>query len=133
MAVTDKQLTLRVAEAKTKDVGRAIARIDPDNFKQISVEVGDVIEIQGKRKTVAKIMPAYIEDRGKSIIQIDGLTRGNAQVSLDEKVTIQKTSYSPANKIVLSPTTLMRAMGRERDARYIGTLLEGLPLRISRR
>jgi len=128
MAVTTRLLTLRVAEAKTKDVGRAIARIDPDDFKQVGVEVGDVIEIQGKRKTVAKLMPAYIEDRGKSVIQMDGLTRGNAQVSLDEKVTIQKTSHSPANKIGLSPTTLMRSVGRERDARYIGTLLEGLPL-----
>jgi transitional endoplasmic reticulum ATPase len=128
MAVTTEQLTLRVAEAKTKDVGRSIARVDPQDFKVIGAEIGDIIEIQGKRRTVAKVMPAYIEDRGKSLIQVDGLTRGNAQVSLDEKVTVQKTSHSPADKIILSPLTLMRSIHRERDARYIGTLLEGLPL-----
>ena len=85
-------------------------------------------EIEGKRKTVAKVMPAYPEDRGKSIIQMDGLLRGNAQVSLDEKVTAQKTSCSPADKIVLNPLTLVRSISRERDTRYIGSLLDGLAL-----
>jgi len=128
MTKTTRQLTLRVAEAQTKDVGRAIARIDPDSLKQIEAEVGEIIEIQGKRKTVAKVMPTYVDDRGKSIVQIDGLVRGNAQVSLDEKVTIQKTSCLPASKIVLSPLTLMKTMRHDRDMKYIGSLLEGLPL-----
>jgi transitional endoplasmic reticulum ATPase len=94
----------------------------------LGAEVGEVIQIEGKRKTVAKVMPAYPEDRGKSLIQMDGLLRGNAQVSLNEKVTVQKTSCSPADKIILSPLTLTRPLSRERDARYIGTLLDGLPL-----
>ncbi len=128
MTKTAKQVTLRVAEAKPKDVGRAIARIDPNDLNQVDAEVGDIIEIQGNRKTVAKVMPTYMEDRGKSIIQVDGLVRGNAQVSLDEKVTIEKTQCSPASKILLAPLTLMRAMRHDRDTRYIGSLLEGLPL-----
>jgi len=128
MAVTTRQLTLRIAEAKAKDVGRGIARIDPQDLEKIGAEVGDIIQIEGKRKTVAKVMPAYPEDRGKSLIQMDGLLRGNAQVSLDEKVNVQKTSCSPADKIALSPLTLTRLISRERDTRYIGTLLDGLPL-----
>jgi transitional endoplasmic reticulum ATPase len=123
-----RSLTLRVAEAKPRDVGRGIARIDPDDAAKIGAEIGDIIQIEGKRKTVAKVMPAYPEDRGKSLIQMDGLLRGNAQVSLDEKVTVQNTSCSPADKIVLSPLTVVRAISRERDARYIGTLLDGLAL-----
>jgi len=102
--------------------------LTPDSLKQIEAEVGEIIEIQGKRKTVAKVMPTYVDDRGKSIVQIDGLVRGNAQVSLDEKVTIQKTSCLPASKIVLSPLTLMKTMRHDRDMKYIGSLLEGLPL-----
>jgi transitional endoplasmic reticulum ATPase len=54
--------------------------------------------------------------------------RGNAQVSLDEKLTVQKTSFLPADKIVLNPLTLVRSISQERDTRYIGTLLDGLPL-----
>jgi len=121
-------LTLRVAEAKPRDVGRGIVRLDPHDLEKIGAEVGDIIQVEGKRKTAAKIMPAYPEDRGKSIIQMDGLLRGNAQVSLDEKVTVQRTSFLPADKIVLNPLTLVRSISRERDTRYIGTLLDGLPL-----
>jgi transitional endoplasmic reticulum ATPase len=121
-------LTLRVAEAKPRDVGRGIARIDPQDLEKIGAEVGDIIQVEGKRKTAAKVMPAYPGDRGKSLIQMDGLLRGNAQVSLDEKVTVQKTSFLPADKIVLHPLTLVRSISRERDTRYIGTLLDGLPL-----
>ncbi len=122
-----KALNLRVAEAKPKDVGRGIIRIDPQDFEKIGVDVGDIIQIEGKRRTVAKVMPAYPEDRGKSIIQMDGILRSNAQISLDEKVTVQKIRSSPADKIVISPLTLTR-LSRESDTRYIGTLLDGLPL-----
>ena len=55
MAVTTRQLTLRIAEAKAKDVGRGIARIDPQDLEKIGAEVGDIIQIEGKRKTVAKV------------------------------------------------------------------------------
>ena len=129
MVSTDiKSLTLRVSEAKPKDVGRGIARIDPQDLERLGADVGAVIQIEGKRRTVAKVMPAYSEDRGRSLIQIDGLLRGNGQVSLDEKVNVQKTSCLPADKIVLSPLTLTRSISRERDTRYIGTLLDGLAL-----
>jgi transitional endoplasmic reticulum ATPase len=128
VAVDSVALTLRVAEAKPRDVGRGIARIDPYDLEKVGAEVGDIIQVEGKRKTAAKVMPAYSEDRGKSLIQIDGLLRGNAQVSLDERVTVQKTSFLPAEKIILKPLTLVRSISQERDARYIGTLLDGLPL-----
>jgi len=128
VSVDTRSLVLRVAEAKPRDVGRGIARVDPQDLEKLGTEVGEVIQIEGKRKTVAKVMPAYPEDRGKSLIQMDGLLRGNTQVSLDEKVKVQKTSCSPADKIILSPLTLTRPLSREKDARYIGTLLDGLPL-----
>jgi transitional endoplasmic reticulum ATPase len=128
VSIDVKSLTLRVAEAKARDVGRGIARIDPNDVEKIGAEVGDIIQVEGKRKTVAKVMPTYSEDRDKSLIQMDGLLRGNTRVSLDEKVNVQKTSCLPADKIVLSPLTLTRSISRERDARYIGTLLEGLAM-----
>lgn len=121
-------LTLKVQEALNKDVGRVIARIDPEDMKSMGAEVGDIIQISGKRKTVAKVMPAYMVDRGKKIIQIDGITRENAKVGLDEKVNIQKKSHKPASKIVLSPLSFAEPLGKDKDTRYIGRLLEGIPL-----
>jgi transitional endoplasmic reticulum ATPase len=121
-------LTLKVKEALPKDVGRAIARIDPEDTKSMGIEVGEIVLIEGKRKTPAKAMPLFLEDRGKGIVQIDGITRENAQIGLDEKVTIQKTSQRPASKITLSPITSVGSFEKEKDVKYIGSLMEGLPL-----
>jgi transitional endoplasmic reticulum ATPase len=121
-------LTLKVKEALPKDVGRAIARIDPKNMESMGIEVGEIVLIEGKRKTPAKAMPLFLEERGKGIVQIDGITRENAQIGLDEKVTIQKTSQRPASKITLSPITSVGSFEKEKDVKYIGSLMEGLPL-----
>jgi transitional endoplasmic reticulum ATPase len=121
-------LTLKVKEALAKDAGRAIVRIDPEDMKVLSVEVGEILEIEGKRKTAAKGMPCYAEERGKSIIQMDGISRENAQIGLDEKVKIRKIDYQPANKITLSPLTISSPLQRDKDTRYIGSLIDGLPV-----
>ena len=121
-------LTLKVKEALAKDAGRAIARIDPEDMKTLGLEVGDIIEITGERKTPAKVMPCYTEDRGKKIIQIDGISRENSQIGLDEKVKICKIDYKPANKLILSPLTVSSLLQRDRDTRYVGSLIEGLPV-----
>src|SRR5574337_18152 len=98
-----KTLTLRVAEALPKDAGRGFARLDPGDMKALGAEVGDIIQIQGKRLTVAKAMPAYAEARGKGIVQVCGLTRTNAQVGLDERATVKLAPAKPAVRVTLSP------------------------------
>ncbi|TAN36032.1 MAG: AAA family ATPase, partial [Candidatus Methanoperedens sp.] len=118
-----RDLTLRVAEAFSKDVGRGLVRIDPEDMKVLGAEVGDIVEITGKRTTVAKLMPTFSGDRSKSIIQMDGIVRGNAQVGVDEKVKVRKTSAQTASVIELSSNKATR-----RDTRYIGKLLGGLPI-----
>ena len=121
-------MALKVTEALPKDVGRAIARIDPEDMKALNVEVGEAVQIEGKRKTAAKVMPCYAADRGRKIVQIDGITRENANIGLDEKLRIQKTESKPARRITLSPLTVTGMLQRDKDAKYIGSLIEGLPL-----
>ncbi|MDP3012440.1 MAG: AAA family ATPase, partial [Candidatus Hydromicrobium sp.] len=121
-------LILKVKEALPKDAGRVIARIDPEDIKALGLEVGEIIEIEGKRKTPAKVMPCYLEDRGKKIIQIDGISRENAQIGLDEKVKIYKVGCKPANKIILSPLNVSSLLKSDKDTRYISSLIEGLPV-----
>ena len=131
-----QQLILRVAEAKSKDVGRKIARINPQYFKDLNVEIGDIAKLKGVgglkekvRETVVKIMPLYPEDRGREIVQIDGITRENAQVGLDEKMILEKVSSSEANIVVLAPLTGTRALSSEgEDKEYITKLLDGTPV-----
>jgi transitional endoplasmic reticulum ATPase len=118
----------KVKEALPKDVGRAIARIDPEDMKNLGLEVGQIVEIEGKRKTVAKAMPCYAEDRGKKIVQIDGITRENAKVGLDEKVTVERGESRSAKKVMLAPLTNGWVLQKDKDAKYIGSLIEGLPI-----
>lgn len=125
--MASEKIVLKVAEARSRDVGRGIARIDPKDFEKLGCEIGDVVQIKGKHQTVAKVMPAYMEDRGKATIQADGIIRENAQIGLDEKATVEKASYKPAERITLSPITIS-GLRDERDTQYIGRLLEGLPL-----
>jgi len=122
---TEGTLILKVAEALAKDVGRGIARLDPKDLTRLGVEVGDIIQVMGKRPTAVRVMPAFMEDRGKDIIQIDGIIRENAQIGLDEKVQVQKAEYKTATVVVLAPLTT-RGTLKERDTGYIGKLLEGL-------
>ena len=125
-SIDAERLTLRVREARPKDVGRGIARLDPADMEILGVSVGDIVSIEGKRKTVAKVLPAYAEDRGQAIIQVDGLIRQNAQTGIDEKVAVLKTSYGSANRVVLATAADMKAAPR--DMRYLSRLLDGLPL-----
>ncbi|MGD1276764.1 MAG: CDC48 family AAA ATPase [Tepidisphaeraceae bacterium] len=122
------EVVLKVAEGGPKDVGRGIARIDPQDMSRSGAAVGDIVEIRGKRTTVAKIMPTFQPDRGKGIVQIDGLLRGNCQAGLDEKVTVSRVEAKPAERIVLSPGAPLTSMTAKGDAKYLGRLLEGLPL-----
>ncbi|MEM1566665.1 MAG: CDC48 family AAA ATPase [Candidatus Bathyarchaeia archaeon] len=115
-------VSLRVAEARSRDVGRGIARLDPEAMEKLGLTPGDVVEISGKRKTVAICWPGYSEDAGKGIIRIDGYTRNNAGVSIDEKVTVRKVEAKKATKITLTPTEPLRIEGAED---YLAQLLEG--------
>jgi len=97
-------------------------------MNNLGLEVGEIVEVEGKRKTAAKVMPCYVQDRGQNIIQIDGIIRENSKIGIDEKVTVRKVEHKPAQKITLSPLTVAGALQKDKDAKYIGSLIEGLPL-----
>jgi len=97
-------VTLKVARAHHQsEVGLGRARIDAKTRKQLSVEVGDYIEIVGKRTTAAKVFRSAQEDEGKGIIRIDGMIRSNASVSIGEKVTVLRADSQPATRVVVAP------------------------------
>jgi len=125
--------SLRVAEALGKDVGRGIARLDPRDLARIGAEVGDILSIAGERTAVAKAMPAYPDERGKKIVQIDGILRGNAKAALDGRVTVTRIEHAPASRISLRPVGDARIPDRGGDTRYVGRLLEGLPVLVGDR
>ena len=121
----ESSLRMRVTEALSKDMGRAFARMDPDDLQRLGLAIGEIVEVVGKRTTVCRAMPAYKEQRGQSRVQIDGLSRENAGATLDEVVEVRKVATRPAERVVLAPVSITPA---DRDMKYIGSLLDGLPV-----
>ena len=117
-------LTLKALEAYTRDVGRGIARIDYDTMDALSVSTGDVIEINGKKVTVAKCLPLYPSDEGKGMIRIDGLCRNNCGIAIGDSITLKKIKSLAAEKVVVAPLEAIPPI----DERYLADALESVPL-----
>jgi len=120
-----------VAESAHKDVGRGIARLDPDDICGLEAETGDIVAITGKNTAVARLMPQHRENRGKKIIQLDGLSRENAGVGLGDRVRVKKAgACQEASKIIVA---VQEDTGFRPETAYIRKYLEGLPVLVNTR
>ncbi len=122
--MSQQGVTLKVLEAYTRDVGRGVARIDYDAMDALDASTGDIIEIKGKRRTVAKCLPLYPSDEGRGVIRIDGLIRNNSGVAIGDTVTIKKIKAPPAEKVVVAPLEAIPPI----DERYLADALESVPV-----
>jgi transitional endoplasmic reticulum ATPase len=116
-------VSLRVAEAEQSDVGRKIARIDPDVAQQLRISAGDALELSslGKKTTVLH-WPAKERDRGKELVRIDGNLRNRLDVGINDSVEIKKVQAKNAQTVTLAPTEPLRIVGAEG---YLGEYLLG--------
>jgi transitional endoplasmic reticulum ATPase len=117
-------LSLKILEAYTRDVGRGVARLDYDSMGSLRASTGDVIEIRGKRRTVAKCLPLYPSDEGKGIVRVDGLVRNNSGVAIGDTVVVRKIKAVPAEKVIVAPLEAIPPI----DERYLADALESVPL-----
>ncbi len=101
--MTDKELKLKVAEAIQDDVNKGIVRIDSGYLAEVDIKPGDIVEIEGERKTVAIADRSYPGDIGLNIIRMDGIIRKNAKTGIGETVKIRKTLVKEAKKVVIAP------------------------------
>jgi len=100
------EIQLRVGDARQRDVGRGIARIDQRTMQKLGISAGDVIEIVNKRTTSAIAWPAYSEDQNRDILRIDGFTRKNAGVAINEYVVVRPAKVKTALSITLAPVDM---------------------------
>lgn len=118
-------MTLLVAEAKHRDAGRGIVRVESEVMQKLGLVSGDIIAIKGKETANAIAWPGYPEDAGKGLIRIDGNIRSNAGVGIDERVQIEKIDAKNAKRISLAPAQPVRIV---RGAEYLRGVLEGQPI-----
>ena len=117
-------VNLKVLEAYPRDVGRGIARIDYHAIDATEASTGDLLEIRGKRRTVAKCLPLYPSDEGRGVIRVDGLIRNNAGVAIGDTVSMRKIKAPPADKVIVAPLEAIPPI----DGRYLADALENVPV-----
>jgi transitional endoplasmic reticulum ATPase len=117
----EKGTRLRVAETSSRLVGHGIAAIDPKVMAELGLSAGDVVELTGKGKSHAVLWTGYPEDYGRGLIRIDGYTRNNIGVGIDDTVGIAPSPAKEAQEIVLAPTEQLAIEGLEE---YLPEVLE---------
>ncbi len=101
--MADKVLKLKVAEAIQDDVNKGIVRIDTSFLNEIGIRPGDIVELEGERKTVAIADRAYPGDIGLNIIRMDGIIRKNAKTGIGELINVNKANVKEGKKVVIAP------------------------------
>ena len=118
---------MHVGEAKQRDVGKRRARIEPEAMEYLRVEPGDMVEIVGKRSSCAIVWPTDDDDKAPDVIRIDGQTRKNVGVSINDLVNVRKIVAKPAKSVVLMPISGNVTVDKE-FTDFVKNRLKGLPL-----
>jgi len=122
----DEDTSLRVATSFIEDEGNGLARMDKEVLQQIGAQPGDCVLVSGRRGTVARAAQTTKEYQEQSLIQIDGITRDNAQASIDEWVTVKKLPFRSADSVLLAPVDPNALMPKDKELRHVRQLLAGL-------
>ncbi|MFO1254948.1 MAG: CDC48 family AAA ATPase [Sphingomonadaceae bacterium] len=99
----EKAVRLQVAAARQEESGNGFARLPRSALSALGVTEGDVVEIEGKRATVARVQAPYPEDEGLEVIRLDGLQRANAEVGSGDHVQVRKAESKPASRVIFAP------------------------------
>jgi transitional endoplasmic reticulum ATPase len=122
-----KKIQLRVAEAKHRDVGKRRARIDPEPMRQLGIEPGQVIELTGKRNT-AVIGWQADDEQGRDIIRIDGQTRKNAGIGINDLLSVKPINAKAAKMVVLLPLANNNVVIDKEFCEFVKNRLRGYPV-----
>src|SRR5688572_20296242 len=121
----NNKFTLKVAETFSKFVGRGIALIDPRIIEEYDLRTGDVLELTHEstsKKSYVLLWSSNPNDYGKGLIRIDGYTRENISVGIDDQVNVQKVNVEKAEEINMSPIEDLNIVGLED---YLSEKLDG--------
>jgi len=119
-------IKLRCKESYTRDVGRGHLRLDYYSMDKLKISTGDIIEIEGKKKSVAKALPLYPTDEGKGMARTDGIVRENMELVVGEEIKITKVKSHDAIKIVVKSENVIPPI----DERYLTDAFEGMAISI---
>lgn len=102
-AINMNEVTLKVMEALQEEAYKGVVRIDTETMREIGVRVGDIVEIEGGRKTVGIVDRAYPTDIGQTVIRMDGIVRRNAKTGIGEVVKVRRAVVKEAKTVTIAP------------------------------
>jgi transitional endoplasmic reticulum ATPase len=98
------EVELKVGElTQREEFGRGIVRIDSNSMQKIGIKEGNIVEIEGTKKTGAIAVRSYPADAGLNVARMDGLVRRNAGSGVGDPVKIRKIEAKEAKKVTLAP------------------------------
>ena len=119
----EHQISLKIFETYSRDIGRGVARIDNDAMEKLKISSGEIMGIKGRKRIIpVKCLPLYPADEGKDIIRIDGLSRENSGNDVGDIVSIRKIKALNAEKVIVAPLEDSPLI----DERYIAESLENI-------
>ena len=99
-----KEVELKVGElTQREEFGRGIVRLDSASMQQIGIREGDIVELEGSRKTGAIAVRSYPADAGLNVVRMDGLVRRNVGSGVGDTVKVRKPDTKEARKVTLAP------------------------------
>jgi len=99
-----KDFELKIGElTQREEFGRGIVRMDSGTMQNIGIREGDIIELEGTRKTGAIAVRSYPADAGLNVARMDGLVRRNVGGGVGETVKLRKADVKEAKKVTLAP------------------------------
>jgi len=126
---TNAEVLLQVQDPDPTHVGRNIVTLDKETKTTLAISSGDIVEIEGVKKTAAIVWPARTEDEGKKIIRMDSFIRHNAGIGLNDKVKVRKVAPQEAKRVTLAPIEEVRIIASGYD-RILKKSFLGRPLTI---
>ena len=117
-----------MAEAKYRDIGKGRTRIDPVYLRKLGIEAGEVIELIGKRNTAATAWPSDEEEKETDIIRMDGQTRKNAGVGLNDLLIARRIETKTARTAVLMPLVNSTITVDKEFCEFVKNRLRGFPV-----
>jgi transitional endoplasmic reticulum ATPase len=105
-------MDLTVKPLKQKDAGRGLAAVERSAMDDLDLENGDYVLIEGgEGRAIARVWPGYPDDHGQGVVRIDGQLRSEAQVGIDDRVSVEKADVKPAQSVTVALPQNLRIRG----------------------
>ncbi|MFX1490053.1 MAG: GTP-binding protein [Promethearchaeota archaeon] len=124
-----EKIRLQVKQAKRRDIGRSILRIDEEIMKELNIKTGNIIEVIGKKRSAGIAWPSYPQDKGLRIVRMESRLQKNTGTIINDMIEIDKVTPQHAQKVTLAPV-LEKIRKIPRFERFVKRKLNNYPITI---